>query len=125
MSRLEDLRPNVAVKGILTMPGATLLTIPSPGSRVVVRDEEWLVSNGADHRTADAFSHAMASRIWSAAESALFLTELEDEIDVLDPAKTYSCRTPARPSTTLFCISKATGAAASQTTNRSTSDTGA
>src|SRR5690606_19229697 len=62
--------------------------VPSPGSRVVVRDEEWLVlrtdptSDGGFLLTCDGVSELVRGR------SALFLTGLEDEIEILDPANT-------------------------------------
>jgi len=64
------------------------LSAPSPGSRVVIRDEEWLVlrtdptSDGGFLLTCDGVSELVRGR------SALFLTELEDRIEVLDPANT-------------------------------------
>ena len=60
----------------------------APGSRVVIRDEEWLVrridpaADGGWLLTCDGISELVRS------QSALFLTELEDEIAVLDPEKT-------------------------------------
>lgn len=60
----------------------------APGSRVVIRDEEWLVrridpaTDGGWLLTCDGVSELVRSR------SALFLTTLEDEIAVLDPEKT-------------------------------------
>lgn len=60
----------------------------APGSRVVIRDEEWLVrridpaTDGGWLLTCDGISELVRS------QSALFLTELEDEIAVLDPEKT-------------------------------------
>ena len=60
----------------------------APGSRVVIRDEEWLVrrvdpsSDGGHLLNCDGVSELVRGR------AALFLTELEDEIVVLDPAKT-------------------------------------
>src|SRR5512145_636732 len=69
-------------------PATTPRTIPSPGSRVVIRDEEWLVlrtdptSDGGFLLTCDGVSDLVRGK------SALFLTELEDEIEVLDPAHT-------------------------------------
>ena len=60
----------------------------APGSRVVIRDEEWLVrridpaSDGGWLLTCDGISELVRSK------SALFLTKLEDEIAVLDPEKT-------------------------------------
>ena len=70
--------------------GATLpsVSIPSPGSRVVIRDEEWLVlrtdptSDGGFLLTCDGVSDLVRGR------SALFLSELEEDIEVLDPAST-------------------------------------
>src|SRR5437899_7587950 len=62
--------------------------VPSPGSRVVIRDEEWLVlrtdptSDGGFLLTCDGVSELVRGR------SALFLTKLEDQIDILDPAHT-------------------------------------
>lgn len=60
----------------------------APGSRVVIRDEEWLVrridlaTDGGSLLTCDGISELVRSK------SALFLTKLEDEIAVLDPEKT-------------------------------------
>jgi superfamily II DNA or RNA helicase len=60
----------------------------APGSRVIVRDEEWLVrrvdpsSDGGHLLNCDGVSELVRGR------NALFLTELEGEITVLDPAKT-------------------------------------
>ena len=60
----------------------------APGARVVVRDEEWLVrrvdpsSDGGNLLTCDGVSELVRGR------SAQFLTQLEDEIVVLDPART-------------------------------------
>lgn len=60
----------------------------APGSRVVIRDEEWLVrridpaTDGGWLLTCDGISELVRSK------SALFLTALEDEIHVLDPEKT-------------------------------------
>jgi superfamily II DNA or RNA helicase len=62
--------------------------MPSPGSRVVIRDEEWLVlrtdptSDGGFLLTCDGVSELVRGR------SALFLSELEEDIEVLDPAST-------------------------------------
>ncbi|MCV2356563.1 DEAD/DEAH box helicase [Paucibacter sp. B2R-40] len=61
---------------------------PAPGSRVVIRDEEWLVrrvdpsSDGGHLLTCDGISELVRN------QSALFLTELEGPIEVLDPATT-------------------------------------
>jgi superfamily II DNA or RNA helicase len=60
----------------------------APGSRVVIRDEEWIVrrvdpsTDGGHLLNCDGVSELVRGR------NALFLTELEDEIVVLDPAKT-------------------------------------
>ena len=60
----------------------------APGARVVIRDEEWLVrrvdpsSDGGHLLTCDGVSELVRGR------TAQFLTVLEDEIIVLDPAKT-------------------------------------
>jgi superfamily II DNA or RNA helicase len=60
----------------------------APGARVVVRDEEWLVrrvdpsSDGGNLLTCDGVSELVRGR------TAQFLTQLEDEIVVLDPART-------------------------------------
>jgi hypothetical protein len=66
----------------------TALSVPSPGSRVVIRDEEWLVlrtdptSDGGFLLTCDGVSDLVRGR------SALFLSELEEGIEVLDPENT-------------------------------------
>jgi len=60
----------------------------APGSRVVIRDEEWLIrrvdpsTDGGWLLTCDGVSELVRGR------DALFLTELEDQIEVLDPAQT-------------------------------------
>lgn len=60
----------------------------APGARVLIRDEEWLIrridpsSDGGDQLTCDGVSELVKGR------SALFLTQLEDHIEVLDPADT-------------------------------------
>jgi superfamily II DNA or RNA helicase len=60
----------------------------APGSRVLIRDEEWLVrkvdpsSDGGYLLNCDGVSELVRGR------SAQFLTQLEEHIDVLDPAKT-------------------------------------
>lgn len=60
----------------------------APGARVVIRDEEWLIrrvdpsTDGGSLLTCDGVSELVRSR------EALFLTKLEDEIEVLDPAAT-------------------------------------
>ena len=60
----------------------------APGARVVVRDEEWLVrrvdpsSDGGHLLGCDGVSDLVRGR------SAQFLTQLEEEILVLDPART-------------------------------------
>jgi hypothetical protein len=60
----------------------------APGTRIVVRDEEWLVrrvdssSDGGRLLTCDGVSDLMRR------QSSLFLTALEGPIEVLDPAET-------------------------------------
>lgn len=60
----------------------------APGARVVIRDEEWLIrrvdpsTDGGWLLTCDGVSELVRGR------DALFLTELEDQIEVLDPAET-------------------------------------
>ena len=60
----------------------------APGSRAVIRDEEWLIrridpsTDGGWLLTCDGISDLVRG------QSALFLTALEDTIEVLDPAKT-------------------------------------
>lgn len=60
----------------------------APGMRVVVRDEEWLVrrvdpsADGGHLLSCDGISELVRG------QETLFLTELEDEIEILDPAKT-------------------------------------
>ena len=64
-------------------------TLPfAPGARAVIRDEEWLIrradpsTDGGWLLTCDGISELVRS------QSALFLTHLEDAIEVLDPATT-------------------------------------
>jgi superfamily II DNA or RNA helicase len=73
----------------LNVAKATHAMLPfAPGARAVIRDEEWLIrrvdpsTDGGWLLTCDGISHLVRS------QSALFLTELEDDIEVLDPAKT-------------------------------------
>ena len=60
----------------------------APGSRVVIRDEEWLIrrvdpaADGGWLLNCDGISELVQG------QSPLFLTELEDDIEVLDPART-------------------------------------
>src|SRR5580700_9736276 len=60
----------------------------APGSRVVIRDEEWLIrrvdpaADGGWLLNCDGVSELVQG------QSPLFLTELEEDIEVLDPAKT-------------------------------------
>lgn len=60
----------------------------APGSRAEIRDEEWLIrrvdssADGGWLLTCDGISDLVRG------QSALFLTELEDSIEILDPAKT-------------------------------------
>lgn len=60
----------------------------APGARVVIRDEEWLVrrvdpsSDGGSLLVCDGLSELVQGR------TAEFLTRLEDQIDILDPATT-------------------------------------
>ncbi|GAB3629983.1 RNA polymerase-associated protein RapA [Pandoraea terrae] len=60
----------------------------APGARAVIRDEEWLIrrvdpaADGGWLLTCDGISDLVRGR------SALFLTRLEDAIEILDPAKT-------------------------------------
>lgn len=60
----------------------------APGARVVIRDEEWLIrrvdpsTDGGWLLTCDGVSELVRGR------DALFLTDLEDQIEVLDPAET-------------------------------------
>lgn len=60
----------------------------APGARVVIRDEEWLIrrldlsSDGGHLLTCDGVSELVRG------QTALFLTELEGPIEILDPANT-------------------------------------
>jgi superfamily II DNA or RNA helicase len=60
----------------------------APGSRAIIRDEEWLIrradpsADGGSLLTCDGISDLVRG------QTALFLTELEDDIEVLDPAET-------------------------------------
>jgi superfamily II DNA or RNA helicase len=62
--------------------------VHAPGSRVVIRDEEWLVvrvdpsSDGGHLLSCEGVSDLVRGK------SALFLTKLEGKIDVLDPSNT-------------------------------------
>ena len=60
----------------------------APGMRVVIRDEEWLVrrvdpsADGGDLLSCDGVSELVRG------QEALFLTKLEEKIEILDPAQT-------------------------------------
>jgi hypothetical protein len=60
----------------------------APGARAVIRDEEWLIrrvdpsADGGRLLTCDGISELVRGR------TALFLTELEEQIEILDPAAT-------------------------------------
>ena len=60
----------------------------APGMRVVIRDEEWLIrrvdpsADGGHLLSCDGISELVRG------QEALFLTELEDAIEILDPAQT-------------------------------------
>lgn len=64
------------------------MTQLAPGSRALIRDEEWLIrrvdpsADGGWLLTCDGISDLVRS------QNALFLTELEDDIEVLNPAET-------------------------------------
>lgn len=64
------------------------MSLYAPGSRVLIRDEEWLIRradpsvDGGYLLTCDGISDLVRG------QAALFLTELEDNIEVLDPAET-------------------------------------
>jgi len=64
------------------------MTQLAPGARALIRDEEWLIrrvdpsADGGWLLTCDGISDLVRG------QNALFLTELEDDIDVLDPAET-------------------------------------
>ena len=67
---------------------AQLKAALAPGARAVIRDEEWLIrrvdpaTDGGMLLTCDGISELVRGR------TALFLTSLEDSVDVLDPADT-------------------------------------
>ena len=64
------------------------MSLYAPGSRVLIRDEEWLIrradpsADGGSLLTCDGISDLVRG------QTALFLTELEDDIEILDPAAT-------------------------------------
>ncbi len=64
------------------------MTQLAPGARALIRDEEWLIrrvdpsADGGWLLTCDGISDLVRG------QNALFLTELEDDIEVLDPAET-------------------------------------
>ena len=96
----------------------TPLPVPSPdlGSSFATRNGSSSgpipTSDGGFLLTCDGVSDLVRGR------SALFLTELEDEIEVLDPANTVLVPdTSAGPTTTHCCTWRATGAGVSRTTN--------
>ncbi len=76
----------------------------APGARAVIRDEEWLIRRadpaivGGWLLTCDGISELVRGK------GALFLTSLEDAIDILDPAKTELVPddTPAYNATVLY-----------------------
>ena len=64
------------------------MTQLAPGARALIRDEEWLIrrvdpsADGGWLLTCDGISELVRG------QSALFLTALEDDIEILDPAQT-------------------------------------
>lgn len=80
----------------------------APGSRAVIRDEEWLIrrvdptTDGGWLLTCDGISELVRG------QSALFLTELEGKIEVLDPAQTelVADTSPAYNATLLYLESQ-------------------
>jgi hypothetical protein len=77
----------------------------APGARVLIRDEEWLIrrvdpsADGGKLLTCDGVSQLVRGQV------ALFLTELEGPIEVLDPARTVLVPdTTAQYSGTLLAI---------------------
>lgn len=64
------------------------MTQLAPGARALIRDEEWLIrrvdpsADGGWLLTCDGISELVRG------QSALFLTELEDDIEILEPAQT-------------------------------------
>ncbi|WP_300554531.1 DEAD/DEAH box helicase [Limnohabitans sp. Rim8] len=64
------------------------MTQLAPGARALIRDEEWLIrrvdpsADGGWLLTCDGISELVRG------QSALFLTELEDDIEILDPSQT-------------------------------------
>ena len=92
----------------------------APGARVIIRDEEWLIrrvdpsTDGGWLLTCDGISDLVRS------QKALFLTALEDHIEVLDPAATGSFPTPARCTTPHFCTWKVSAGAPWPMTTAST-----
>lgn len=85
----QDLRKafGTAAKTLQAITNNELLPI-APGARAVIRDEEWLIrrvdpaADGGWLLTCDGISDLVRG------QSALFLSSLEDTIEVLDPAKT-------------------------------------
>jgi hypothetical protein len=92
----------------------------APGSRVVIRDEEWLIRradpavDGGWLLSCDGVSELVQG------QSPLFLTELEDDIEVLDPVKTQLIYDNSPTYNAASFTWKATAAAASLTTREST-----
>jgi hypothetical protein len=88
--------------------GLSYIMLPfAPGARVVIRDEEWLIrrvdpsTDGGWLLTCDGISELVRG------QSALFLTELEDQIEVLDPAATELVPMTAPPTTPRCCTWRA------------------
>lgn len=70
------------------MTASTSQSTPAPGARIVVRDEEWLVRR-VDRSTDDGeLLHCDGVSDLVRGRSALFLTKLERDILILDPART-------------------------------------
>ena len=67
--------------------------VPAPGARVVIRHAEWVIRrvdrspDGGYQLVCDGVSELVRER------EAIFLTTIESDIQVLDPADTGSCRT--------------------------------
>ena len=60
----------------------------APGARVVIRDAEWVIrkvdlsSDGGYQLTCDGVSELIQNK------TGIFLTKLEDDVQILDPAET-------------------------------------
>lgn len=64
------------------------MTTYAPGMRVIIRDEEWIINKVETNSFANETIYATGISPLVKDQQAMFLADLEDQIDVVDPART-------------------------------------